>query len=142
MTPDENLKSTWSSIFSRKGGSGEATRLWADWDDGARATALGKSALEGEELPVVMARSKDGGPVLLTTRRLICDSGTAQVREVVSIKPVEFTEKKKDQLNELDVELSSGRSLRIAVEPGASYFALWSVLLNIAKRNAHRPLAS
>jgi hypothetical protein len=39
MTPDENLKSTWSSIFSRKGGAGEATRLWDDWDDDARATA-------------------------------------------------------------------------------------------------------
>jgi hypothetical protein len=142
MTADENLKSTWSSMFSRKGGSGATTRLWDDWEDEARAAALGKTTLEAEELPVVMARSKAGGPILLTTRRLICDSGAASLREVTSIKPMEFTEKTKDQLNELDVELSSGRSIRITVESGSSYFALWSVLLNIAKRNAHRPLAS
>lgn len=142
MTPDENLKSTWSSIFCRKGGSGATTRLWDHWDDDSRAVALGKAALEAEELPVVMARPEAGGPILLTTRRLVCDSGAAPLREVASIRPVEFTEKTKDQLKELDVELSSGRSIRIAVESGSSYFALWSVLLNIARRNAHRPLAS
>lgn len=142
MSPDENLKSMWSSIFSRKGGPSETTRLWDDWDKDARAAALGKTPLQTGELPVVMARMKVGGPVILTTRRLICDSGTALVREVVSIKPAEFTEKRKDQLNELNVEFSSGRSLRISVEPGSSYFALWSVLLNIAKRNVHRPFTS
>jgi hypothetical protein len=142
MTPDENFKSTWSSIFSRKGGSGATTRLWDDWDDNARAAILASIALEPEELPVVLARLRSDGPILLTTRRLVCDSGAALLREVISIKPVEFTEKGKDQLSELDIELSSGRSLRIVVESGSSYFAVWSVLLNIAKRNAHRPLAS
>lgn len=69
MTPDENLKSTWSSIFSRKGGSGETTRLWDDWADDARATVLGEIALEAQELPVVMARPKVGGG--LTSRGVV-----------------------------------------------------------------------
>jgi hypothetical protein len=142
MSPDEKFKDTWSAIFSRKGGSGETTRLWDDWDDEARAAALSKTSLDAEELPVVMARSKVGGPIVLTTRRLMSDSGVALVREIANIKPVEFTEKRKDQLNELNVELSSGRSLRILVEPGSSYFALWNVLLSIANRNAHRSLGS
>jgi hypothetical protein len=142
MSPDENSKFSWSSIFSRRGGSGPTTRLWDDWDDEARAAARRTITLEPEELPVVLARSESRGQILLTTRRLVCDSGAAPLREIVSIRPVELTEKRKDQLDELDIRLSTGRSLRIAVESGSSYFALWNVLLNIATRNAHRPLAS
>jgi hypothetical protein len=142
MNPDANFKTTWSSIFSRKGGSGETTRLWDDWDDDSRAAVLGKISFEPEELPVLLAHSKAGGATLLTTRRLICDAGSAPVREVVGVEAAKFTENRKDQLTELDVELSTGRSLRVAVQSGSSYFALWSVLLNIARRNAHRPSAS
>jgi hypothetical protein len=55
MNPDANIKSTWSSIFSRKGGAGETIRLWDDWDEEARAAALGKTPLEPEELSVLMS---------------------------------------------------------------------------------------
>jgi hypothetical protein len=142
VTPDEKLKSTWSSIFSRKGGPGETTRLWDDWDERAREAALSKIAVATDELPVVLGQPMAGGVTLLTTRQLMCDSGTVPVQEIVSIQPVDFAKKRKDQLGELDVGLSSGKSLRVAIEPGPPYFALWNVLLNIAGRNAHRPSAS
>ena len=137
MSSDEKLKSTWASIFSRKGGPGECLRLWEDWDDSSRAAALRNVSLEVDELPVILSSSKTGGATLLTTRRLTCDFGTAPVQEVAGIKPVEFAQRQKDQLNELDIELSNGRSMRIAIEPGPSYFGMWNVLLNIARRNAH-----
>src|SRR5690349_14491860 len=95
MTSDERLKSIWCALFSRRGGSGETTRLWDHWDDDTRAAALGSAILEGGELPVVMVRSHAGGWILLTTRRLVCDSGAAPLQEIVSIKPVEFTHKRK-----------------------------------------------
>jgi hypothetical protein len=142
MTADENFKSTWSAIFSRKGGSGSTTRLWEDWDENARTAVIRAASFERDELPVVLANTKPGVSVLLTTRKLICESGTASLREIVGIKPVGFSEQRKDQLNEIDVVLSSGQLLRLIVESGSSYFAMWSVLLHISTRNAHRPLAS
>lgn len=135
MDADEALRTTWSSIFKRRGGPGDATKLWDRWDSEARAAALDKVMLEAGELPVVLARSPNGDATLLTTRRLVLRDGVTALTEVVDIKPVDFGVKRKDQLNELNVELTSGRSLTLTVESGHSYFALWNVLLNIVKRN-------
>ena len=141
MNVDECLRSIWAAIFSRKGGRSPTIQLWDDWDNDTRVTALETRQLEREELPVVLAKPRVGGPVLLTTRRLLCNSGEAFVSDIVGVKPVEFTERQKDQLSALDVQISAGMFLRITLEPGASYFALWSVLLHISKRNARSPNA-
>lgn len=136
MRDDAAVRSTWRSIFSRKGGSGATTRLWDEWEDNVRAVVLADVGLEGEELPVILTLSAGGGRMLLTTRRLISDSGVAPVSEIVRIQPVDFNEKRKEQLDELHIDLVSGKALQILVEAGKPYFGLWSVLMNVAGRNA------
>ncbi|HEX7079782.1 MAG TPA: hypothetical protein VF329_02065 [Gammaproteobacteria bacterium] len=116
--------------------------MWEDWDDESRTEALRSINLQSGELPVVLAKSPLGAPIVLTTRRLFCLPDVAAVRDIVSVKPREFTKKSKDQLNELNVELESGKTLRISAASGPSYFALWNVLLHISKGNARRRLAS
>lgn len=142
MSGDASIKSTWTSIFSRKGGSDTRIRMWEDWDDESRTEALRSINLQSGELPVVLAKSPLGAPIVLTTRRLFCLPDVAAVRDIVSVKPREYTKKSKDQLNELNVELESGKTLRISAASGPSYFALWNVLLHISKGNARRRLAS
>ncbi len=142
MSGDASSKMTWTAIFSRKGGSGARTRLWDDWDTETRADVLHSVHLDDNELPVLLARPSAGLQFLLTTRRLIYGSVTAAVNDIVEIKPVQFTEKRKDQLDELSVGLTSGKAFQIAVEIGPSYVALWNTLLHISKHNARRRLAS
>jgi hypothetical protein len=142
MSSDASFKSAWTSIFSRKGGSDTKIRIWEDWDDDSRTEALRNVNLQSGELPVVMAKSPLGAPIVLTTRRLFCLPDVTAVQDIVSVKPREFTKKSKDQLNELNVELESGKTLRISAASGPSYFAFWNVLLHISKGNARKRLAS
>jgi hypothetical protein len=142
MSSDANTKSTWAALFSRKGASGVRTRLWDDWNDQTRAKVLQELVLDGGELPVLLARPPGGAQTVLTTRRLLCGSVNSMADEIVEIKPLQFGEKRKDQLHELSIGLSSGGNPRVASEPVPSFFALWCVLLHISKRNARKQPAS
>jgi hypothetical protein len=135
MTGDDGFKSVLAAIFSRKGGLCATAQLWDDWDDEIRNLALGKVQLENGELPVLLVISNELCRLILTTRQLICGSSVVALSEIVDVKPVSFTEKRKDQLNEVDVDLSTGRSIRLVIDSGPSYFAIWSILLHVAKRN-------
>jgi hypothetical protein len=55
MNGDEMIKSTWTSIFSRKGGSDSSTRIWENRDDVSTSEAVRSINLQAEELPVVLA---------------------------------------------------------------------------------------
>lgn len=142
MTADENLKSTWSAVFRRKGGSGVHTRLWDEWDSETRRFAETMLEPKDDEMPVVLARTVLGGSVLLTTRRIVTDTVVAATSEITTVRPSEFSEKRKDELNELEVNLSNGKSILLVLEAGSSYFAIWSVLLHVSKKNTRRPQTS
>ena len=140
MTGDDGYKSVLASIFSRKGGSCATAQLWDDWEGSIRNSALGNIQLELGELPVLLVIPNECGQIIITTRRLVCGSSDIALSEISDIKPVSFAQKSKDQLNEVDVDLSTGNAVRLCLGSGPSYFAIWSILLHVAKRNAAKGL--
>jgi hypothetical protein len=142
MEADSKTRDVWTSIFRRKGGVKNSTGLWADWDENVRSTVLKGVQLESSELPVILSKPGSPNQLLLTTRRLLCRNGVVDVDRVAEVGPVDVTRKTKSQLDELEIEISAGTPLRITLEPGPSYLAFWSVLLNIARRNKHRSTGS
>lgn len=140
MSNDDERLSVFSAIFSRKGGSCKATRLWSEWNIETRNAELRKFQLEPLELPVLLSLSDTFERFLLTTRRFAYGSKIALLSEIVDVKPVAFSEEAKDDLTEIDIGMSADRSMRIAIPAGASYFAVWSVFLHIAKRNIREKL--
>ena len=60
---DDRLKLSWSTLFSRKGGVDETTRLWEDWDVLTRSAALDTDVLHNKERPVLLL-PVPGVPVL------------------------------------------------------------------------------
>jgi hypothetical protein len=142
MSSDEDIKSTLRAVFVRKGGSSSRTRLWEEWDPVSRTVAESTLRLVENEAPVLLAMNALGQPVVLTTRRVMGEFGVLPVTEIAAVRPMDFAEKRKDELSELEISLSSGKSIKFALEAGPSYFAFWSVLLHISKRNTRGSLAS
>jgi hypothetical protein len=142
MTGDRSIKSLWTSIFSRKGGSDTCTRIWDDWDEESKTGALRDIDLQPGELPVVMAKSPLGTLIVLTSRRLFCLPHVTDVQDIMDIKPCDFGLKNKDQLSELNIELASGNFFLLSVASGPSYFALWNLLLHICRKNSREELVS
>lgn len=138
MDTDTRRKSAWTSLFRRRGGEQDGSvRLWSDWNDEIRQRVLGSIDLEPEELPVILIGAGSSTQVLLTTRRLFLQPHNIPLSGILGVKAVEMGEKRKNQLDEIEISTSEG-STRIRLEPGSSFFAMWSVLLNIAQRNQHR----
>jgi hypothetical protein len=135
---DSRLKSSWSTLFSRKGAGSETVRLWDDWDELSRRTAIDIIKLWDNELPVLLSIPSMKPATAVTTRRVISGSNSIEVDSVCDVKPVEFSETQKDQLSELDLLTETGDRLRISVDPGPGYFGLWSLLLHIAKGNQRK----
>jgi hypothetical protein len=141
MTNAVNIRSTWSSIFARKGGSGSRTKLWDDCDESERSSILGSTSLERGELPVVTFCPRGKNPALLTTRRLIHGGREVSISRVTGVEPVNFAEVEKDQLTVLQIRVLGEEPLRIEFEPGPPYFGIWSVLLHIASLNVRKSAA-
>jgi hypothetical protein len=142
VTADESVKSTWDALFLRRGGSGPDIRIWKDWDDESRADALQGIDLQSEELAVIVAKSTRADFIVLTTRRLFWLPDVVAVQDITWVSEHGFREKKRKQdLNEMNVELRSGERLRLSTASGPSYFAFWNVLLHIARANSRRRLS-
>jgi hypothetical protein len=139
MTVDHGYKSVLSAIFSRKGGSCQTTRLWDEWEDQIRVQALDGISLESGELPVILVEKKEIDRLILTTRHLVIGCSAIELSQIADIRPVSFAEKRKDELSEMDIDLSDGRKIRITIDSGPSFFAFWSVLLHVVKKNAAGP---
>lgn len=137
MTGDDDFKSVLNSIFLRKNGGAATARLWGDWDDMVLASILGKIQLASGELPVVLAFQNESSWLVVTTRQLISGQMAVPLNEIVDVKPVSFIDKAKNQLNELDVGVVSGNYVRIFSGSGNAYSAIWSIILYVARRNAH-----
>lgn len=136
MTDDHGYRSVLAAIFSRKGGSCQTTRLWDEWEDQIHDLALDGISLESGEFPVILAIKNEFDRLILTTRHLMIGSSAIGLNQIADVRPVSFAEKRKDQLNEMDIDLSDGRSIRLTIDSGPSFFAFWSVLLHIVKKNA------
>jgi hypothetical protein len=139
MQSDTRARSAWAALFGRKNGASPLTRLWEEWDADSQRAALGTVPLEDDgELAVVVSRPGADGQLVLTTRRLIYQSAIIVLDEMTDVAPVGIPSMAKNDLEELDLTVSTGARIRISVERGGPYLALWSVLLNIVRRNSHR----
>lgn len=130
---DSQLKSIWSSIFSRKGTASSSTKLWEDWDEDRRHR-LSDVVLQ-KELPVLLSFSEPENVVLLTTQRLVVGNRSVDVKDIVDVIPAEFSTREKASLKELDIVVNTKEKFRVPLESGSAYFGIWSVLLHIARSN-------
>jgi hypothetical protein len=132
---DQQLRTVWAPVFSRKGGADSVTRLWEDWNEEIRSSILEKVVLVDQEEPVILSGPDSGDCAILTTRRLYFGGKVIDICEIMDVRPVEFTRRPKEKLNELDVVTRDGGFLRLTSSPGSGYFGLWNVLLHIARSN-------
>jgi hypothetical protein len=140
MDIDKRSQSVWIGTFRRKSDLRTGPlRAWHDWDDGTQSEILSQIALESGELPVLLSKPREPEQMLMTTRRLLHGSSAVRIADIVDVKPIDAPTKRKNQLDELEVGVALAGPLKLSsISPGPAYFALWSVLLNIARRNKHR----
>lgn len=140
MDVDKRSQSVWIGTFRRKSDLRTGPlRAWHDWDDQTQSEILSRIVLESGELPVILSRPLEPEQMLLTTRRLLYCSRAVPIDDITDVKPIHAPTKRKNQMDELEVGVASAAPLRLSsIAPGPAYFALWSVLLNIARRNKHR----
>jgi len=138
MDIDTKCRSAWTSLFHRRGGEHDGnTRVWSDWSDDIHQRVLESIDLEPDELPVILFGAGLSTQVLLTTRRLICGARNIPVCDILGVKGVGMAKIRKNQLDQVEISTPEGTT-QIQLEPGNSFFAMWSVLLNIVERNQHR----
>jgi hypothetical protein len=135
MTTDENLKSTWVSIFLRKGASGVNTRLWDDCDEARRTALFAGLDLMSGELPVLVSGTTVQTRLVLTTRRLVHGATDVPIEHIAGVEPVDFAKRAKSRLSALQVATVDSKTVRIEIESGPPYMGLWNVLLHIASKN-------
>ena len=139
ITNPQHTKSTWSSVFKRKGASGTHTKLFEDFDAVAQKTIVERASLGEDELPVVASTPVEESWFLLTTKRLLLFTGKAseavEVSTIAEVLPAEFGQVKKDEMTLLKLKLNGGRELQAQVEAGPPFFGVWNVLRNAAARN-------
>ncbi len=143
-TSADNLKSTWESIFRRKGGDGAHTRLFDSMEPGQRSTLLSSLALRATELPVIGSLPGSGNWLVLTTERIVWvmqgarqELATGNIRDAIADLVQLRNSQSKLQMRTLQVLTFSGEEYTIELEPGLPLSGIWNVLKNIGTRNRH-----
>ena len=147
MTDADKLKSTWSSIFRRKGANGRYTRLFQDLDASQRALMMNQVQLNADELPVIGSAESSETWLVLTTQRIVWrlkgQNHTLSIHDVWHVKAdlpkMVATGTRKNQLRELQIETLNHDFYPIEVEEGAPLFGVWNALLNLGARNRRKP---
>jgi len=139
ITNPQHTKTTWSSIFKRKGASGKHTKLFEDFDAVGQKAIIDRAPLGEDELPVVATSSTEQTWFLLTTKRLLLFTGKAdeivETSSIAKILPAEFDQVKKEAMTSLNLTTKDGRKLQVQIEAGPPFFGVWNVLRNAVARN-------
>ena len=139
----QSLKSTWESIFRRKGGDGVYTRLFDSLEPGQRSTLLSALELREAELPVIGSIRGPNSWLLLTTERLtwaIAGRRHELAAEIIhdttaDLKGLQDSGKSKLEMRTLQVITLAGEEYTIDLEPGQPLSGTWNVLKNLGARN-------
>lgn len=141
-TLDENIGSTLSSIFKRKGGDGKITYLYTSAD--AKTKAFFDAKICGhEETPVLVSKKDEQNWLILTEKNLYMsdDNGfrrvsNADIKEV----RVDLTKMRIARISMLDQEeliltIEDNSEFCVRVESGLPFSGLFSVLKNLETRH-------
>jgi hypothetical protein len=143
MTEAEQLKSTLSAIFRRKGRDGRYTRLFENLEPHQREALLAEVSLHDEELPVIGSSESHDKWLLVTTERIVwrldSNTRTLSVRDVRHVKADLHKMVARgitmQRLRELQIETMSGGECVIEAEEGAPLMGVWNALKNLGVRN-------
>jgi hypothetical protein len=146
LTVAESLKSTWMSIFRRKGQDGTYTRLFDNLDPSQRSMLLDEFKLRESELPVIGSIQDSGNWLVLTTERLAwsiegkCQEvATTVIRDATAdFKQLQRSGHSKVETRQLQVVIMGDGEHSIELEPGAPLSGVWHVLKNLGARNRSR----
>jgi hypothetical protein len=146
MNEAEKLKSTLASVFRRKGGGGNYTRLFDDLEPPQKSFLTAKVCLGPDELAIIGSAENNDTWLILTTERIVW--GLRGVEQTLSIHDVwhakaDFpkmmvTGTRKHQLRELQIETRDHENRLIEVEAGGPLFGVWNALLNLGARNRQK----
>lgn len=143
MTEAEKLKSTLSSIFRRKGGNGNYTRLFDDLAPYQKELLLNKVRLNCGELPIVGSAESNETWFFLTSERIVWRVEGTNVQSLpiqdVWHASADFHEMvakgiRKHQLRELLIETVDHEQRLAQLEQGPPLFGTWNALLNLGAR--------
>jgi hypothetical protein len=144
-------KSILSSIFRRNAGDGNYTKLFDELDADKKSIALEGIKLQAAELPIIGSVENSNDWVLLTTERVLWSVG-GDKREIPSESIIEVRSDMdvlrrggaqiKARVRRLEIEAVNKHRYSMNVEPGAPYFAILAVLINVTRRNRKRRLRS
>lgn len=138
----QELRRVWTRRFLRNGGNGGYTRLFVDHDDSAREKVLAAIPLADGEVPVFASIESEAYAVLITTRRVVANSGglsseTAidSIRSVtVDIDAMRSVGRSKRAWDELQIDTLTGGRALVRLEPGLPLFGIWNALLFFPSR--------
>ncbi len=122
------------SKFLRRGRVGLFTYPFEQAGSALRETVLERAQLGDTEEPVLLSTSSPESWVLFTTTRVLsCTAGEMRSTDyadidAVSLAPRGYTARKKDELDTIELKLTSGTRVLLKVEPGAPFFGLVNAL--------------
>jgi len=136
----EYRKGTFASIFRRKGGPGEHTKLFEEFSLETQKQISDSFSISKDELPVLASLPTQNDAILLTTRRLHVRDASGhrkfEVSDIILVKPVEFAKVRKESMKLIAIQARNNQEALLRVEEGRPFFGILSILMNIVHRNA------
>lgn len=126
-----------SSIFSRKGGEGRLTKLYANLPEFEQRALEKKVKFAEGEKPAIAYFESDGCWCLLTNYRVVWQDlisqhevGIMELRRVYHDMHVSVQRGQLDRSlwRDLNIETTDNRKLTLQMEPGKPFIGFWSVL--------------
>lgn len=146
MNEAEKLRATLSSIFNRKGHDGRYTRLFENLGSPHKDILLSKVQLSDGELPVIGSVENENQWVIITTERIVWQSGdkdqslpVQDVHDVIAdFRKLVATGRRKDQMRELQILSKNGEQYMLGLEEGAPLMGVWNALKHLGARNQQK----
>lgn len=136
-------KSVWVSVFERKGGDGDYTRVFERLEISQQGFLLSKVTLSELEFPVIGGVRDEANWIILTTKRVVWSDDSEQIvlsidsinDAIANFEELRLAQRTKTDLNQLQVLTMNGEKYTITVEPNKPLIGIWNVLKNVGSRN-------
>lgn len=133
----KDLSSVMLSIFRRKGGEGEYTKIVNEEYENKYSKLL-KDKIEGEQFLIIY--NKDNQFVIITNRRIITNNfiiNILDIKDVIFAMQEEFKDNilSKKNFTRLKLQTFGGETYILELEEGLPYSGIYQVLEFLVQRN-------
>lgn len=133
------IRAALSRIFQQKGGPGEYTKLFEDFDPFTQDILVEYARLKAGEIPVIGRFRDNKDWLLITTERVLWMDKEKEwavgIPMISSVVPTEFGLERKAEMSALKIKADNGFEGDLHVDTGLPFSGIWNVLTNIVARN-------